>query len=208
MTVRTGAHVIESHTGSRLFSTEAMLAFAPGVTFATLLADPRPLLWRRAGMAVLVVATAIPIMAVQRVTIGLAVVTALSWSFVLVIQAVVGAGLIASARSRRIAMTRALDLWFAGHLPYSLWILAVTASLANLPAGSPDLLIASAVVPATWTAVIVAAFCRVVLGTTHAGARWRAAFHFVVVWAITLEYVAWSAGGWFQITDSIARVFE
>jgi hypothetical protein len=50
--------------------------------------------------------------------------------------------------------------------------------------------------------VIVAAFCETVLGTSRAGARWRAAVHFHLVWAIGLSYVAWAAGGWFQVFPS------
>jgi len=105
-------------------------------------------------------------------------------------------------------MPRALDLWFAGNVPYSLCLLTVAAVFASTPYASLDGLIALAIVPAAWTAVIVAAFCRHVLGTSRAGARWRAMAHFVVTWAIAFELVALSAGGWFQIVRSIARFFE
>ena len=119
----------------------------------------------------------------------------------------VGTAVITSAPARRAGLPRALDLWFAGHLPYSVWLLTVAAAFAAAPVASLDLLIALAVIPAAWTAVIDAAFCRHVLGSSRAGARWRAAVHFVVVWVIALELVALSAGGWFQITRAVTRFF-
>jgi hypothetical protein len=163
---------------------------------------------RRPAVVALVIGTAVPVMAVQRVTLGLVAASTMSFSFVVAIQIAVGAAVIASAPSRRLTMARALDLWFAGHLPYSVWLLTAAAVFAGLPAASMDLLIVSAVIPAAWTAVIVAAFCRQMLGTSRAGARWRAAVHFVVIWAIGFELVALSAGGWFQITRAVTGMFR
>jgi hypothetical protein len=174
---------------------------------------------RRPLIVTLVIGTAVPIMAVQRVTLGLLVSSALSFSFVVAIQMAVGAAIVATgggrpsgrpfnAASHRTSLPRALDLWFAGHVPYSLWLLTVAAVFASMPAASMDLLIALAVIPAIWTAVIVAAFCRRVLGTSRAGARWRAAVHFLVIWTIGFQLVALSAGGWFQVYGPIVRMFQ
>jgi hypothetical protein len=140
-----------------------------------------------------------PIMAVQRVTFGLVATASVSWCFAVALQAIVGISLIATAPSRRVNALQAFDLWFAGHLPYSLWIMAAFAMMAVAPFGSLGVLIGSAIVPAVWTAVIASAFCRTVLGATTSGARWRTAGHFVAIWAITLSYIAWAAGGWFQL---------
>jgi hypothetical protein len=163
---------------------------------------------RRPLLVALVVGTAVPIMAVQRVTLGLLAASTLSFCFTVVIQLVVGAAVIASATSRRTTVPQAIDLWFAGHLPYSVWLLTVAAAFAAMPAASLDLLIVLAAVPAAWTGVIVAAFCRQVLGTSRRGARLRATAHFLVTWAIGFELVALTAGGWFQIWAPIARAFE
>jgi hypothetical protein len=162
---------------------------------------------RRPLVILLVIGIAVPIMAVQRVTLALFAASIVSFGFVVAIQLAVGAIIVASAGTRQVSFSRALDLWFAGHVPYSLWLLAAAAVFASLPYGALDALIALAVVPATWTAVIVAAFCRQVLGTSSAGARWRAAAHLILIWAIAFELVALSAGGWFQITSSITRLF-
>ena len=98
-------------------------------------------------------------------------------------------------------MSGALNLWFAAHLPYTLWMLAVSVLMAISRHASAELLIASAIVPAAWTFVLVSAFCRVVLQTGRAGARWRAIAHQLLIWTIALSYVAWAAGGWFQVLD-------
>ncbi len=189
------------------FSTEARLALAPDATYGRLLAEEAAVSWwralRRPALVLLVIAVAVPIMAVQRVTVGLVLTAALSWSFVVAIQLLVGAVVVASAPARRIEIRRALDLWFAGSLPYSIWLLLAAAAMGSAQhAGSMALFIATALVPSLWTTAIVAAFCRTVLRTSRAGARWRAALHFLVVWAIGLSYVAWAAGGWFQLLPS------
>jgi hypothetical protein len=191
-----------------VFSRETRLAFAPGATFALLRAERPVGMWRSLGVSLLVMGVAIPIMAVQRVTIGLVAATAISWSFTLAIQVLMGALVVASVPSRRIGMRPALDLWFAGHLPYSLWLLATAALVANLPFDSLEMVIALGLIPSVWTTAIVSAFCRVVLGTSRGGAGWRAGCHFIAAWAIALQYVAWAAGGWFQVTGSVAGFFE
>jgi hypothetical protein len=149
-------------------------------------------------MVLLVIAVTVPIAAVQRVTIGLVATAALSWSFAIVVQALAAAAVIASAPHQRVRFFTALDLWFAAHVPYSLWTLIALTCMATLPV-SVELIIASAIVPAIWTMVVVSAFCRTVLLRTPGGARWRTAAHFVAIWGFTFSYIAWVAGGWFQV---------
>ena len=106
-----------------MFSTDVHVALSPDLTYRTLAAaDERVGPWRmlrRPLVIALVIGTAVPIMAVQRVTLGLVAASTVSFSFVVAIQLLVGAAVIASASSRRVGMPRALDLWFAGHVPYS-----------------------------------------------------------------------------------------
>jgi hypothetical protein len=196
-----------SSTGSPL-SSELQVALAPAATYQRLVspAGSGPAeaghyvrLLRRPAFVVLVIAVMAPIMAVQRVTLGLVATAALSWSFVVALQSIVGIGLIATAPSRKLSVLQALDLWFAGHLPYSLWMLCAFGLMAMSKTGPLRLAVLSAIVPAVWTAFIASAFCRTVLGTTASGARWRTAAHFVSIWAIALSYIAWAAGGWFQL---------
>ena len=141
-------------------------------------------------------------------TMLLVVTAALSWSFVLAIQVAVATLVIASVPTRPIGRLESLNLWFAAHLPYTVWMLAVSVLMATSRHASAELLIASAIIPATWTFVIVSAFCRVVLQTGRAGAWWRATAHQLLVWTIALSYVAWAAGGWFQVLGSVARMWS
>jgi len=182
-------------------STELHLALAPTAAYERLLASEPVGGWRvlrRPATVLLVIAVMVPITAVQRVTIGLVATAALSWSFVPVIQALVAIAVIASAPQRRVGFLTALDLWFAAHVPYSLWMLIALGFMAAFPV-SVELIIASAIVPAIWTMVVVSAFCKTVLQTTPGGARWRTAAHFAAIWGFTFSYIAWVAGGWFQV---------
>ena len=193
-------------------STEVVVAFGPEVAYRRLLGEAtaragRQLL-QRLGVMLLVIGIAIPLMAVQRATILLVVTAALSWSFVLAIQVAVATLVIASVPTRPIGRLESLNLWFAAHLPYTVWMLAVSVLMATSRHASAELLIASAIIPATWTFVIVSAFCRVVLQTGRTGAWWRATAHQLLVWTIALVYVAWAAGGWFQVLAPIARALS
>lgn len=200
---------IAARTGPRdMFSNELQIALAPDATFTRLLDVEAQVTWwqvlARPAMVILVIGIAVPIMSVQRVTLALVATSALSWSFVLAIQLLAGAAVIASAPARRAGVLRALDLWFAGHLPYSLWLLIV-AAWGGLTWASLVFLVLTAVVPAVWTTIIVSAFCRTVLNATPSGARWRAVAHLMVVGAITLNFIAWSAGGWFNVVGFVWR---
>jgi hypothetical protein len=182
---------------------DVSVAFAPFVTYRQATASETNLRWfvmlRWPALVLLVIAVLVPIMAVQRVTAGLVLTAALSWSFVLAIQLIIGAGIILSGPQRRLSMPQALDLWFAGHLPYSLWMLVVFAWMGTATTSSVRVFVISALVPTVWTMALVFAFCREVLGVSVAGAIWRTTVHLVVVWGIGLSYIAWAAGGWFQV---------
>jgi hypothetical protein len=186
-----------------MLSSEATVALAPAAGYRRLLENNTPVPWWRAlerpAVVLLIVGVVVPVMALQRVTIGVVATAALSWSFVLAIQSLTGAAVIASVPARSIDATRALDLWFAGHLPFSLWLLVTAGWVAMSASMSMEVLVLSAVVPSVWTAIIVSAFCRTVLGTTRNGGRWRAAGHSMATWGVGLSYIAWAVGGWFRL---------
>jgi len=195
-----------------LLSIDVSIALSPDQTFERLIANTGVAhvrsLMARLGVLLLTIAIVVPVMAVQRVTASLVAVAAMSWSFVVVIQIAVAVGVIASSRARRIDLLHALDLWFGGHLPYSLWMLAVAALAATSRLVDPVFLFATALLPSAWTAWIVAAFCRRALGNTPSTARRRAAAHQAIVWATGLGYAALTSGGWFQVTGSISRLLQ
>src|SRR6188474_1313187 len=111
---------VEAEPSRAVLSSELRIALAPDKTYRELVAVNEPVsVWRmlrRPLLVLVVIATAVPIMAVQRITVALFASSIVSFGFVVLIQMAVGAGIIVSAGSRRVSMTRALDLWFAGHV--------------------------------------------------------------------------------------------
>ena len=192
-------------------SSELGVALAPGFTYRRLIERGPQVTWRRTlirpAIALLIIAVVIPMMAVHRVTLGLAMTVAVSWSIAVALQCVAAACVIASAPSLRVSPARAFDLWFAGHLPYNLWLLTLPllTSIASIP--PLEVIGMTAIVPAAWTMCVVAAFCRTALGTTAAGARWRAGLHFAAV-AITLSmlFIASAGGGRAILSYALRRL--
>jgi hypothetical protein len=208
-------NVATSQASRDVFSTEVHIAWSPDATYARLrTARAAGSSWRllaRAFVVLVVIGTIVPTMASGRATAGLLAWSSAVWSFAVLIQMAVAAALITSAPRRSIPMFEALDLWFAGHLPYSLWLLcgAIIIALSGPAAADPlPAVLLSAVVPAAWTSVIVAAFCRRVLDLPAAAAKRRAAAHLLVTWTIVFSYMAWASGGWFQIADATLRLFR
>jgi hypothetical protein len=131
----------------------------------------------------------------------------LSWSFVPAIQLLAGMLLIASAPRRAVSVPRAIELFFACHAPWSLWLLFATAWIVLAPMPFPGLGVfaLSALVPAVWTATIVSAFCRVALLDGAPRARLRTAAHQASTWTILLGYVFWSGGVWPRLLHALGR---
>jgi len=185
------------------FSDDVYLAFAPARTYRELLTRSARVGWfgalGRPALVIVLIGTAVSTAATGRVSLGLVSSTALAWSFAVALQIAVGASVIASSRARRVGMPRAVDLWFTGHLPWSLWLLVVAGVTRMLPSFSLEGILLTMIVPMAWTAAIASAFCHIVLGTTRRAARLRAAAHQLVTLVLVLSFVAWSAGGWFRL---------
>ena len=191
-----------------MLSIPLQLALAPARTYTrvaatmdnarwTSLAEPVALTALTTGVAVAMVAT-------RRVTAGLIVTIAASWSFTLLIQALAAAVLIGSVRQRPISTARAFELLFLGHAPWTLWMLGMAALAMWGYSFDLTRIILSVVVPIAWTSIIVAAFSRRVLGTTGSGAVLRALVHQVIVWGCGLSYIGWAAGGWMRVVAAVA----
>jgi hypothetical protein len=190
--------------GRVAWSDDVRLAVDPKRSYQRYVERDAPTTWlmalQRPALVLLVIATVVPIAATGRVTLGLVFTVALSWSFVVVLQALAAFALIASAPARRTSAPRAIELFFAGHVPWSVW-LTVTAAVAasDLDLIPPVAVVVSILLPAICTARIVFHFNRVVLATTSRGAWLRAVGHQVFIWSVGLSFVAWSAGGWFRL---------
>ena len=192
-------------------STDVRLAFDPRRTYAEL-EEVRPAGgWRdalvRLAFTALLIGTVVPMAATARVTLRDVALATVSWSFVPVIQLIVGALIITSAPARRVRMPDAIALLFAGHVPWSLWLLTTSAwiALAPAPALGFSWMVLSTLVPAVWTSKIISAFCRTVLHATPRGARMRVAAHQAITWTIVVAYISWAGAAWPRVLEIIGR---
>jgi len=181
-----------------MVSTDVQLAFAPDATYRQLLAQNRPIRWWRAlarpALALLLIAVVVPMMVTHAITAGLVLTSAAAWGFVVAIQLAIGAIFVAPAPASGVAFWRAMDLWFAGHMPYSLWILLLPF-LTSSAVPPHDMIGVSILAPLVWTSVITSAFFRTVLGMDASTARRRAVFHLMIVVVIVSAVGLSAAGG-------------
>lgn len=149
----------------------------------------------------LITGTSLAIAATGRVTVTLVASTMLAASFAIVVQLAAASMLFAVRPSRQVSRAAALDLAFAGHVPWSLWVLGVGAWAAADIAFSLPALALTCTVPFVWNAVILAAFCREVLGATPRAAWLWTLAHQGVVWSFGVSFIAWISGGWFRLVN-------
>jgi hypothetical protein len=169
-------------------SPELRLMVSPRETYATLArvsgrgtvvtAVRRPLI------VALVLGVSTAISATGHVTPSLLFSTTACWSFVVVIQAAIALTFVAAPARRTVGLARAIDLYFAGHAPWSLWMLAA-AAWSPSPIGRPvwPVLVAAAV-PIIMTPRILSAYFREVLEMDPRSAFARAAAQQAMTWAI------------------------
>jgi hypothetical protein len=158
----------------------------------------RRTLLRRPALVAVVIGGVVTLTTTGTLAPGLFLWSTLTWAVAPALQALLAAALMAPGpvrRHRRLPFTSAMDLFFAGHGPWSLWLLALgLAVMLKLPLGLVGLtargpLLLAALVPLLWTAVLVFAFCRTVLGLGVRGAvAWTAAYQ-IALWALVFLYV-------------------
>jgi hypothetical protein len=196
-------------TFTEMLSTELRVALAPRRTYQQLFAHDTPVSWwqtlHRPATIVLFIGIVIPVMAVHRVTLWMAISAAAVWSIAPAIEYLAAICVIASVGSRKIRMARALDLWFAGHLPYSFWLLTLPVTTTAFRIPSLEVIGLTVIAPTAWTTFIVAAFCRTILGVTPAGARVRAGLHLAAFVVVSSTLFIVSAGGGVAVWSYMAR---
>jgi hypothetical protein len=191
---------------------ELRLMLAPARTYQRLLADPSPrtgarALLTRPALIALTIGGFITLSNAGELLPTLLAGTTLAWAFVPILQALIATPLIALCRhlrrpttpspptAPRLHLSSALDLFFASHGPWSLWLLALTAfSLSQMPVGldaarEVRMVALSALIAIGWTVVILIAYARTVLALPLAGAL---AFTFVyeaAIWACAYLYL-------------------
>lgn len=154
---------------------------------------------RRPAFVALVIGCAISIAGTGHTTAPLVVSTTLTWSWTVVWQ-LLAAAAIARATSTPLTLAQRLDLLFAGHAPWSLWLLAMAAWSRLFPQFT-DLyaILWTVIVPGTWTAVIVHGFCSGALGLPRRDAIRRTLAHQALIWGLAFFYVAWAVALWARV---------
>jgi hypothetical protein len=182
------------------------LAIFPAATFDRLVRARRTgslgSLARRIVLALAVLGVSIGIDATGRASVGLASGVGISWSFVLLMQAVAAAAVILPARERAVTMLRAFELWFQAHVPWSLWLLlpALTATVLGHKVGDGKLA-GLALIPLAWTLLLLRAFARQVLRAPRP--LLVVAVHQAVLWGLAVCYITYAVGGWDRMLAQI-----
>jgi len=166
---------------------ELRLMVSPRPAYARLARRPSPVgpitALRRPLLAAVVLGTSIAIAATRHVTPALVLSTMLAWAFVVAIQIGLALLLIATPARRTVGVPRALDLFFASHAPWSLWLLAVACVPAPLGRPMTPLLVLT-LIPLVLTPRIIAAFFREVLELAPRQAFIRTAAHQALTWGL------------------------
>lgn len=185
-------------------SPEIQVMLAPGPTYRRLLLRARPISWvaalGRPAMSAVVLGTSLAVWATGHVSGRLVLSLTVCWSFVIAIQVLAALALIVPVR-RRVTVPTALDLLFVAHGPWSLWLMGSAVwVIMSSPIGRPARFhAATGLVPAVWTALMVFAFCRVVLECDRRDATRRTLLHQGIIWSVTLGIFAFAVQLWPRI---------
>jgi hypothetical protein len=174
-----------------MFSPEMRLIASPRPTYAELMREARAMpplsALRRPALVALVLGVSVALTATGRVTPALVLSTTATWSYVVLLQLAIALPLLAVSAPRAIGLARAVDLFFAGHAPWSLYALALAlAGLVGLPSRwhSPPILALAALVPLLLTVRIVLAFFVEVCGLEARAARRMMVRHQALTWGV------------------------
>jgi hypothetical protein len=188
-------------------SAELRLIASPRVTYARLARERQrigPLIaLRRPALVTAVIGAATAIGATRHITPLLLLSTTACWMFVVLLQLAVALPLVARPAQRTVGVPRAIDLFFASHAPWSLWLLAA-AAWGPTQIGRPLLpLLILALLPVLMTPRMVAAFFREVLELDPREAVLRTMVQQAATWGIPLSLFAVAVSLWPRILERI-----
>ena len=186
-------------------SNAARVAFAPSATYKAMAASGADASWRQALsgplLASLVLGTSLSIAGTHVASIPAVIGVAVFWGFVPAVQLFSAWTICRRAPRAVVTLPRAIELLFLAHLPYSLWLMAFAAmsfALASAPALVNTFLL-TALLPAVWTPVLIAAFSRTVLGCTPRDARRRTFVHQALTWGVIVAMAILAYQPWTRI---------
>jgi hypothetical protein len=158
---------------------------------------------RRPALLAVVIGAAIALGATGHVTPRLLLSTTLCWTLLVVLQVAIAVALIAGPARRTVGLSRALDLFFASHAPWSVWLFAAAAWSPSV-IGRPLMpLLISAVLPLALTVRIIAAYFREVLELDPRHARLRTIVQQAATWGIPLVLYGAAVAIWPRFLEMI-----
>jgi len=175
---------------------------APDRTYAALVATKRPIgvvrALRRPLLVAIVLGTSMALSTTRHVTPSLVLSTTLMLSVFVIAQVLIALAAIAGAPSP--GRARALDLFFASHAPWSLWMLLAAVGVPSpLPHHESLGLWIAALVPMALTPRIIAAYFREVLGFERRRAAARTFAHQALTWGLFVSAFGAAVAIWPRI---------
>jgi hypothetical protein len=174
------------------------MMLAPRRTYQALLASDLPTGARavlaRPAFMLLIIGTFVTLINAGQLLPTLLVGSFVAWAWVPLLQMAIATPLIALCRPT-LRLSSAVNLFFANHGPWSLWLMAVTLVLMfQLPGGIDGasdvrLIAISALLPIAWTSFIVVNFARTVLQLSLVRALLFAAAYEALIWACAYFYL-------------------
>ena len=153
------------------------------------------LMIRRPLFVTLVVGSFVSITVSGRLTISLLLDGMVFWSFVPILQAILMSGIVVIFGCRRIATSKAMDLFFMGHGPWLMWLLAIAATCLFFPVKQFYLwpvqwgwvLPVSALCAWIWSSVTSFAFLRGALEVSTLRASALLLLYTLLLWGIVVS---------------------
>jgi len=182
------------YDGDSAMTPELQLIANPGATYARLARSPMRIgavrALRRPLLVAVVLGSCVALAATREAPAVLLVSTTLSWSIVVAGQVLIALALIRGPARATVGVARALDLFFAGHVPWSLWMLALVAwaPWPGVRPLTPPLL--AALIPLALTFRIIAAHFQHVLALDRRAAFRRTILHQALTWGLLLGIYA------------------
>jgi len=189
-------------------SPEIALIIAPDKAYAALAARAAPIgacrALRRPLLVALLLGVSLALSSTRHVTPELVLSTALLLSGIVIVQVLIALAVIRPRAGRIVPPGRALDLFFASHAPWSLWLL-LTAAWVPSPLARPatPLWIAS-LVPIVLTPRTIAAYFREVLGLDRRRAVARTIVHQVLTWGLLAAAFGAAVAIWPRVLQALS----
>jgi hypothetical protein len=189
-------------------STEIDLMIDPNRAYAALGATARPVglirALRRPLLVAVVLGTSMALSTTRHVTPTLVVSTTMVLSVFVLGQLLIALTATSGFASPAIGRARALDLFFASHAPWSLWMLASAVWVPSPLGHRASPLFIAALVPMVLTPRILAAYFREIQGLDRRAAAVRTIVHQMLTWGLFVAAFGAAVAIWPRILQALS----